>query len=93
MAKSFSSTFQASNTIEVCYDKRRIAIARELLRSGDITISVSANVCKERFPERLRAFKKYTKAISVARKLFFAKERDKAIYMSFVKHIMGVKYT
>ena len=45
------------------------------------------------------------KAISVARKLFFAKdktlrislrfyrERDRAIYMSFVKHVMGVKYT
>lgn len=41
-------------------DSELIAIARELLRSGDITISVSANVCKERFPERLRVFKKYT---------------------------------
>lgn len=41
-------------------DGELIAITRELLRSGDITISVSANVCKERFPERLRVFKKYT---------------------------------
>lgn len=45
------------------------------------------------------------KVISVARKLFlrgdetlrislkFYKERDRAIYMSFVKHITDVKYT